>query len=238
MSSDLSAEITAIATALLAVFAVATAWYARRAFLKQSQEVRAIEQQVKDEQELTKQQAELLKVQSDQLQLSRQQFDDQRQINARQAEVFELQSTELREALAERKHEAEQRRSAQAARVFISQTTATMYKPDDVLKTLDFDVPTERAFGVPASLISKVTVVNTSDQPVYDAKLRWHRGSASHGDPNPQPLGTIMPGTQTERSRDFPLDTNMAVSGAVLGFRDSAGITWMRRLDGGLTEQQ
>jgi len=142
MSSDLSAEITAIATALLAVLAVATAWYARRAFLKQSQEVRAIEQQVKDEQELTKQQAELVKVQSDQLELSRQQFDEQRQINARQAGVFELQSTELRESLAERKHEAEQRRSAQAARVFVSQTTATMYKPDDMLKTLDFDVPT------------------------------------------------------------------------------------------------
>ena len=37
MSVDLSGEITAIATAVLAVFAIATAWYARKAFLKQSQ---------------------------------------------------------------------------------------------------------------------------------------------------------------------------------------------------------
>ncbi len=30
---------TAVATAILAVFAIVTAWYARKAFLKQSQEV-------------------------------------------------------------------------------------------------------------------------------------------------------------------------------------------------------
>jgi hypothetical protein len=39
MSVDLSGEITAVATAVLAVFAIVTAWYARKAFLKQSQEV-------------------------------------------------------------------------------------------------------------------------------------------------------------------------------------------------------
>jgi len=47
-----------------------------------------------------------------------------------------------------------------------------------------------------------------------------------------------MPGGESVRTRDFPLDTNMAVSGAVLRFRDAAGTTWMRRLDGGLVEQQ
>ena len=61
MPVDLSGEITAIATAVLAVFAIVTAWYARRAFLKQSQEVSAIERQVKDQEKLTSQQAELLK---------------------------------------------------------------------------------------------------------------------------------------------------------------------------------
>ncbi len=81
-------------------------------------------------------------------------------------------------------------------------------------------------------------VVNTSDQPLYDAELRWHRGSESHGEPNPEPLPTIMPGGDITRGRDFPPDTNMAVSGAVLRFRDAAGITWMRRPDGGLTEPQ
>jgi hypothetical protein len=39
MSSDISAEITAMATAALAVFAILTTSYAVRAFRKQSQEV-------------------------------------------------------------------------------------------------------------------------------------------------------------------------------------------------------
>jgi uncharacterized protein YoxC len=48
MSLIFATQLTAIATAVLAVFAIITAWYVRRAFLEQSQEVRAIEQQVSD----------------------------------------------------------------------------------------------------------------------------------------------------------------------------------------------
>jgi hypothetical protein len=77
MSVDLSDEITAIATAVLAAFAVITAVFAVLAFLKQSREVRAIERQVTDQQELTQQQGQLLKVQSGQLELQRRQLDDQ-----------------------------------------------------------------------------------------------------------------------------------------------------------------
>ena len=62
MSVDLSGEITAIATAVLALFAIVTPICAP-AFIKQVQEVRAIEQQLQDAEELTRQQAELLKVQ-------------------------------------------------------------------------------------------------------------------------------------------------------------------------------
>ena len=90
----------------------------------------------------------------------------------------------------------------------------------------------------PDPIRAEVTVVNASNQPIYGAELGWHRGSAGHGDPNPEPLGTIMPGGESVHYRDFPDDTNMAVSGAVLTFRDAAGTTWMRRLDGGLVEQQ
>src|ERR1035441_4912554 len=106
MSVNLSGEITAIATAVLAVGAIVTAIFAVRAFRKQSQEVGAIERQVADQQELTRQQAELLKVQSGQLEVQRRQLDDQHaaiedqiRANARQAEVLELQATELRESL-------------------------------------------------------------------------------------------------------------------------------------------
>lgn len=72
MSSDLSAEITAIATAALALFAIVTAVFAIFAFRKQSKEVRD---------------QALLNVQS-----------EQRKINERQTEVLELQATELRES--------------------------------------------------------------------------------------------------------------------------------------------
>ncbi len=121
MSLIFATQLAAIATAVLAAFTIVTAWYARRAFLKQAQEVRAIEQQVQDAQELTKQQAELLKVQAGQLELQRLQFDEQRQVNARQAEVSDLQAAELRESLDERKREAYERRRAQASRVFIEE---------------------------------------------------------------------------------------------------------------------
>jgi hypothetical protein len=52
MSSDLSAEITAIATVALAVFALAAAILATLAFLKQSREVRILEQQMQTQQGL------------------------------------------------------------------------------------------------------------------------------------------------------------------------------------------
>ena len=94
------ALITAAATAVLAVFAVFTARYARKAFREQSQEVHD--------------QAKMLKVQSEQL-------DEQRKINAEQTAVLRLQAQELEESLAERKREREQRSRAQASRVFVWQ---------------------------------------------------------------------------------------------------------------------
>jgi hypothetical protein len=114
MSLIFATQLTAIATAVLAVFAIITAWYARRAFLKQSQEVRAIEQQVRDAQELTQQQAELLKVQSGQLELQRRQFDEQRQINNAHGEVLELQAREIRASLVQRERETEEEQRRQA----------------------------------------------------------------------------------------------------------------------------
>jgi hypothetical protein len=78
MSVDLSGEITAIATALLAIFAILTTIYAVRAFRKQSQEVTD--------------QASMLQVQSEQL-------AEQRKINAEQTKVLALQASELGESL-------------------------------------------------------------------------------------------------------------------------------------------
>jgi hypothetical protein len=104
---DIPTWITGVATAVLAVFAIVTAWYARQAFRKQSQEVGD--------------QASMLKVQSKQL-------TQQRKINARQTKVLKLQARELRESLDERKREAEQRKIAQAAKVFVSKADSS-YAP-------------------------------------------------------------------------------------------------------------
>jgi hypothetical protein len=215
--------LAAIATLALAVFAFITAIFAWLAFRKQSREVAAIERQVTDEQEVTRQQAELLRVQSEQLELQRQQLEDQRKAGAAQAEVLELQATELRESLEERKREGERQRRAQAARVFIEE--------------LRHPYISDPAVITGGTAYVQATITNSSPDPVYDIQLRWHLGSNPHGDPNPEPAGTIMPGDEICRTRQFPRDANLDVCGAVLRFRDAAGTKWMRRPDGDLTEQ-
>ena len=160
MSSDLSAEITAIATAVLAAFAIITATVAYMAFRRQSQEVAILVEQ----------------------------------------------------------HERDiaQRRMAQASRVFISLE--------------DGEHP------------ARFTVANTSDQPVYDAEIRWrhtqreaHRRVIRHTQ-----LGTILPG---DRPAAYPARIELGARAdpdddrfTVLIFRDAAGAIWVRRLDGDLSE--
>lgn len=94
---DIPTWVTAIATFGLLAGAIVTAVYAIRAFREQSKEVRD--------------QAEMIRIQSDQL-------AEQRRINEKQTEVLELQAAELRESIEDRKRETEQRRRAQASRVF------------------------------------------------------------------------------------------------------------------------
>jgi hypothetical protein len=245
MSEIFAVQLTAVATAVLALFAIVTAWYARRAFLKQSREVAAIERQVADGQDLARQQAELLKVQSNQMELQREQLAAQAAANdiqidasgqqaeayARQAEVLELQAAELRESLAGRTRQAEQLRRAQAARVFL---TEDPFKGRGGRGMAAYG----ESIGVdPRPPSVTATAHNTSDQPIYDAELYWRRGSAGHGDPNPEPVGTLLPGATHKSTRDFPPGTNLEVSGAVLHFRDAAGTKWTRRPDGYLGEQ-
>ena len=133
MSLIFATQLSAAATAVLAVFAIVTAFYARQAFRKQSQEVSAIERQVKDQQELTRQQAELLKIQSGRLELQGEQLDDQRKVNAGQAEVLKLQADELRESLAARQRAAEEQRKAQASKVFIVEAEGVSRPPSGPL---------------------------------------------------------------------------------------------------------
>ena len=221
MSLIFATQLTAIATAMLAVFAVVTAVYAIRAFRKQAQEVGAIERQVKDQQELTRQQARLLEIQFDQLDIQRKQFADQREANAREAKVFELQYIELSGSIAQRTSEEEERRRGLASRVCIREDRHTGLKAgrERVLPYI------------------KATVLNTSDQPVYDLELRWQCGSTKHDDQGPEPLGMILPAAEASGSREFPSDAEMVASSAVLTFRDAAGVIWICRPDGTLRDK-
>jgi hypothetical protein len=64
------------------------------------------------------------------------------------------------------------------------------------------------------------------------------RGTAGWGEPNPEPVGVIMPGDKAERSRGFETGTNMAVSGAAVRFTDAAGGAMAAHTRGALVEQQ
>ena len=104
--------------------------------------------------------------------------------------------------------EARERRGAQASRVFIS-----------------LENPGERS--------DRINVTNTSEQPVYNVKIQW----IAPGDVHSSQPGTILPG-------DRVTFEGLGVSGpfkgdepfAVLTFRDAAGVTWERLLNGDLRE--
>ena len=156
-----------------------------------------------------------------------QQLGLQRQLGEQQSEVLGLQAQELQESLSERKREAVERRSAQAAQVFITERVVE----DKYRIKLRGGADLPRGPGVVA------TVHNTSGQPIYDTEFRWHLGTAGYGEPNPQPVGTVMPGAEEFRGRHFPEGSNVAVIGAVVRFRDAAGVRWLSRPDGELLEQ-
>jgi hypothetical protein len=92
-------QITALATAVLAVFAIVTAAFAILAFRKQSSEVRD--------------QASMLEVQAKQL-------DEQVRLNAKHIEVLKLQAIQLERSTEVLQYQAELARRAQATRVFIT----------------------------------------------------------------------------------------------------------------------
>lgn len=101
--------LTAAGTVILAAFAILTAWYARKAFLKQSQEVRAIESQAADGQELIRQQAKLINMQDEQLK--------------QQREINDLQAEDLRESLKERRRLRQVAERQQANEIGFRMTT-------------------------------------------------------------------------------------------------------------------
>ena len=185
-----AACLSAGATSAQALLASGTAWFARKAFQAQSDEVRTLKEQLRDQQDLS----------------------------AKQTPVLELQAQELRESLAERKREADERRRTQAAHMYIAVTTF----PDS---------------GSDArSTALAATVHNTSDQPIYNAEVHWLRGTAPDGDP--YSCDVLLPGGIIRQQHAFPAGTNMEHASAVVRFTDAARVRWIRRPDGTLLDDR
>jgi hypothetical protein len=209
--------------------AVITAFFAILAFRKQSEEVSTLERQAQDQQELTRQQGELLKIQSEQLDLQRKQVEEQRAVIGKQTDVLVLQAQELKASIEQRVRETAERHRAQAVRVFMWE--------ERLDRDPDMDQATQSARGERPTPVVVAHVRNASDQPIYDLRFSWHRGTA------PQRQGEamvpLMPGRDAYATCPVPEDlpeNNRGLFGAVAFFRDAAGIFWRARPDGQLDE--
>ena len=118
--------LTAIATVVLAVGAIITSVFAYLAFRKQSREI--------------SDQAEMLDLQ-------RRQLAEQEKTNTEHVKVLTLQAEELRKSLRERERDADERRRAQASRVFLAVSR------DEAQPITPY-------------------VHNASDLPIYETKIR------------------------------------------------------------------
>jgi len=121
--------------------------------------------------------------------------------------AFWRQSQEVGLLQQQNKRDTDERRRAQAARVFL------VTPPDQ---------------GPPVGPRAR----NASDFPVYDTKF-WYLNPGS--DPSaPEYLGTIMPGDASSAERLF--SARQALKYTALTFRDAAGLRWVRWPDGVLQE--
>lgn len=155
-------------------------------------------------------QAGMLRVQSSQL-------NEQRKINVEQARVLQLQAKELQESLDDRKRETEDRRRDQAVQVYMVEVHATRGE-----------------IAQPLREVVTAFVHNTSRQPVYDLRFSWRRGDSLHNTTiRAEPL---MPDGKDQDEEFVPSGVNPQKFGAVVIFRDRAGLWWRAHPDGRLDE--
>jgi hypothetical protein len=215
-ATDVPGWITAIGTALLAIFAILTTIYAVRAFRKQSQEV-------SDGRELIGQQKDMLQVQSDRLEVYRGQVDEQREMNAKYREALDLQAREIRASLEQRERAGEEERRSQAAQV-----------------TAWFDQTPGKTWAGHIRNASDLPIFDVRTFFHYVAE-KWHGG-----DWDPQMLGgpvekiRVLP-PQQDRFVPIPENvwsqmTDVSVNSHVVSieFTDAAGNHWERDPRGAL----
>lgn len=124
--------------------------------------------------------------------------------------AFWRQSQEVGLLLGQAKRDTDERRRAQASRVFLA-------APRDEVR-----------------LVSPYAH-NASELPVYNAEIRY--GGPDGGLrvlSESEILGMIMPGETASATRQFPADE--ALKFALLTFRDAAGLRWVRSPEGALFE--
>jgi hypothetical protein len=155
-----------------------------------------------------------LRKQSGELEAMEKQVEDQRSQLKLQQEQFNQQ--------------AEDRRRAQACRVFIwtEERTSPMTQAQ------------RESLGPALREAAAVHVKNSSQQPIYDLTISWHRGTAPWGEPDHVPV--LLPEKQEDRTRAYPVNlpdpVDLSLFGAVARFRDAAAVHWLLWPDGRLEE--
>ena len=213
MSLIFATQLTAVATAILAVFAFTTAVFAYLAFRKQSREVRD--------------QAKMLKVQSDQL-------EEQQRIN-------ELQATDLRASIKQRKLDADERRQEQA-RLVSAWIGKTRDDPDSNggMRQISLELINgsgEPIYGLVAGTVHIQGKTGPSSLEAWFEKQKEVRSQQHRKLPTPTVILSILP---PGRWRIWVKDTGKVLSGgrrgAELAFTDRAGTHWVRLAKGDLEE--
>lgn len=177
MSLLTATEVTAVATAVLALLAAATAWFAFAAARAQAEQVRILRGQV-------------------------------------------------RSAKTELDRQADDRRRAQAAQVYLTRAAVKVRRGSQ---------GTVQVQGISAKAAHvDITVHNTSKQPVYDVRVHWASATAKVQAGSDDPAGTLPPGGEYHAQRELPGDMPLEDFTAVASFRDAAGLQWSITPDGRL----
>lgn len=159
--------------------------------------------------------------------LLRDQLTEQRAFNKKQMDVLDLQAKELDAARVERHREYARRRKAQASMVFLEVNHRDIF-------VVDVNLHDTRVGHV--EFVAEL--INGSAQPIYDVEVKWHAGTAEWitDKTSIDRLHRLMPGNKISSTRRTEPHQNLASFGAVVEFRDAAGLRWRQTIEGQLKD--
>ncbi len=213
MSLIAATQITAVATAVLAAFAIVTAVFAFLAFRKQSAEVTILQQQARDQQDLT----------------------------AKQTPVLELQVRELKASLEQCEREADERHRDQAR--LISAVLGPEDRPPDIDPGAPSVLQGRTAVDLINSspepvyrLVIGIVFIQGAGSRDIESLLEIYSPSSDPPRTVPITTATILPsGTHRVWIRGIGWSAILSGRSAVeVAFTDRAGSHWIRRATGEL----